>query len=78
MMREDKERKMKTVICKSGIKGWQEKLQKVYVDYGDFCNYDVNYNISKRLGYASSKIAWKKNPVIQASVIPSDLRKVFA
>jgi hypothetical protein len=67
---------MKQVICRSGIKGWQSKLQSIYKDYEEFAAYNCHYNISRRLGYGSAISAWKSNPVIQGSVNPSDLRKI--
>ena len=69
-------RGMKTVICKSGIQGWQSKLQKVYRSLGELEHYDKTFNIVKRLGYKSAKTAWKANPTIQGSVLPSDFRKI--
>jgi hypothetical protein len=67
---------MKQVICRSGIRGWQAKLQSIYKDYEEFAAYDCHYNISGRLGYSSAVTAWRLNPVICGSVNPSDLRKV--
>lgn len=67
---------MKKVICKSGAESWQAKLQKIYGNFEHFQCYCDIYNVHKRLGYKTPKTAWKANPTIQASVIPSDLRKV--
>ena len=67
---------MKQIKCKSGSKGWQSKLQKIYGDYGTFLGYSELYGIAKRLGYSSPKTAWKYNPLIRGSVIPSDLERV--
>ncbi len=64
---------MKTVTCKSGIKGWQGRLRSVYADLEEFKCYCEHYGIAQRLGFSSPDIAWKKNPVIQGSVTPSDL-----
>lgn len=69
--------KSKSVICKSGIRGQQYKLQDSYnsfIEFKDFCR---NYNIHKRLGYVSMKAAWESNPTIQSSVIPTDLSRVY-
>ncbi len=63
----------KQVTCKSGLKGWQNKLQKVYASFEEFETYDRTYGISSRLGYASAEEAWDANPTIQGSVKPSDL-----
>lgn len=67
---------MKTVKCKSGIKGWQGKLQKVYTSFDEFNSYSEMYGIAERIGYGSTIEAWEDNPTIQGSVNPSDLRKV--
>ena len=67
---------MKHVTCKSGLRGWQSKFQKVYSSFEEFemvCNI---YNIHIRLGYLTPRAAWNDNPVIQGSVNPSDLCKV--
>lgn len=69
---------MRRVKCKSGISGWQDKLQKVYDSFREFVFYDTRYSISERLGYISARDAWKANPLIQGSVIPSDLMVVNA
>ena len=68
--------KIKTVTCRSGIKGWQAKLQDVYTSYSEFEIYATNFNLAKRLGYKSAKTAWEANPTIQGSVIIGDYRKV--
>jgi hypothetical protein len=68
---------MKQVKCKSGIIGWQSRLQKQYEYFELFEAYDENYNNAKRLGYGSAKEAWEANPIIQGSVNPSDLRVVL-
>jgi hypothetical protein len=67
---------VRTVKCKSGTKGWQGKLQKVYASFEEFVSYCETYNIHKRLGYHSVKKCWEQNPLIKGSVIPSDLQVV--
>lgn len=67
---------MKTTICKSGLKGWEATLQEVYIDYDEFVIWNEYYGIAKRIGFKSSKNAWERNPIIQGSVNPSDLRRV--
>jgi len=62
----------KRVICKSGIGGWQGKLQEQYNCFEEFKSYSDIYGLASRLGYTSSKEAWKKNPLIRGSVVPSD------
>lgn len=67
---------MKRVKCDSGIEGWQDKLQKVYVSLNEFRAFCEVYAIHKRLGYPSAKDAWNANPLIQGSTNPDDLRIV--
>jgi hypothetical protein len=65
---------MRQVKCKSGIKGWQERLQKNYNnDFTQFEAYCETYNIHGRLGYKTPESAWRANPLIQGSVNPGDL-----
>ena len=68
---------MKTVILRNSFckMGWQDYLQDIYDDYEDFKHYDEIYSLSKRLGYKTSKTAWKANPLVQGSTDPRDFRK---
>lgn len=66
----------KLVKCRSGVIGWQCRLQKSYSDYLDFLTHSRVYGIAERLGFSSAREAWIANPVIQGSVNPSDLRVV--
>jgi hypothetical protein len=68
--------KIKNIITTSGHRGWQAKLQDVYVDFAEFLAYCVIYKIHTRLGYRTAIGAWKSDPVIQGSIFPSDLRRV--
>lgn len=68
--------KIKKVKCQSGLIGEQFLLQDAYSNYEEFENYSHIYNLHGRLGYKTPKTAWKTNPLIQSSVIPSDFRKV--
>ena len=67
---------MKKVICKSGVTGWQAKLHKIYSSLDEFTRYCELYSIHTRIGFHSINNAWMRNPTIQGSVIPSDLRRV--
>lgn len=67
---------MKRVKCKSGIEGWQSKLQKNYDSFEEFEYYSEIYGIHSRLGFNSAEEAWDANPMIKGSVIPSDLEVV--
>ena len=68
---------LKQPTCKSGIKGWRMKLRKVYEGgFEQFQAYCESHGIHTRLGYKTPESAWKKNPMIEGSVIPSDLRVV--
>ena len=67
---------MKAVQCKSGLRGWRERLRKVYGTFEEFCGWDHVYDTAKRLGYKSPQTAWRYNPMIEGSVLPRDFRKV--
>ena len=67
---------MKYVICKSGIGGWQGLLRNQYGSFAEFKSFSEMYGLHTRLGYKSPISAWRSNPVVQGSVIPSDYRKV--
>ena len=64
--------KTKTVICKSGIRGWQGKLRDQYDSFEEFESWCQTYNLHIRLGYKTPRGAWMSNPVIQGSVNPDD------
>jgi hypothetical protein len=66
----------KRVRCQSGIEGYQCRLQENYHDFEQFEAYAEMYGLHTRLGYKTIKGAWKSNPVIQGSTIPSDFRRV--
>lgn len=68
---------MKTVICKSGAKGWQARLQENYTSLEEFKNYCEIYGIHTRLGYETPEQAWKENKVVEGSTNPSDFRVVL-
>ncbi len=69
--------KSKQVICKSGLRGSQYKLQDSYVNFNEFKAFCRGYGVHKRLGYSSMKAAWESNPTIQSSTNPSDLSIVY-
>jgi hypothetical protein len=63
----------KTVKCKSGITGWQDKLRTVYENSIElFKSYCEIYNNHKRLGFETPEEAWEANPTIQGSTNPED------
>jgi hypothetical protein len=64
------------VQCRSGLKGWQARLRKIYSSLAEFVTYCSIYNNHARLGYATPETAWRANPIIQGSVNPSDYRRV--
>ena len=68
--------KTEMVKCKSGVWGSQGKLRDNYDSFEEFKHYSHIHNLHARLGYKSSKAAWKANPTIQWSVIPTDFSKV--
>lgn len=67
---------MTKVKCKSGIVGWQNRLQKNYSSFEEFESYCEIYNIHSRLGFKTALETWETNPLIQGSTIPSDLQVV--
>ncbi len=70
-------KKIKRVKTQSGIDGWQDKLHKVYGNvFGEFLEYCEIFNLHTRLGFKTPKQAWAKNPTVQGSVNPFDLRTV--
>lgn len=68
---------MKQVKCKSGLTGYQCRLQENYSNFEEFEAYSETYGVATRLGYESAKKAWEANPIIQGSTNPSDLRVVL-
>jgi len=66
----------KEVICDSGKRGWQDKLQNIYSSLEELISYNNIYGICKRLGYEDPAKCWEDNPTIQGSIIPSDLKRV--
>ena len=56
----------------------QVHLKDNYKDFEEFKHYSETYGLAKRLGYESAETAWKKNPLIQFGVNPSDFKKVKA
>jgi hypothetical protein len=67
---------MKRVTCKSGLEGWQARLQENYTGLEEFERYCELYGLHRRLGYRSPAAAWKANPLVQGSVNPKDFRRV--
>ena len=65
--------RMKTIKCKSGIRGWQGRLQEVYSSYEEFCMYSDTYGVACRLGNCNTEELWTLNPIIQGSIRPEDL-----
>jgi len=68
---------MKRVTCKSGLSGWQCRLQKNYASFAEFERYSEIYGLHSRLGFADAMSAWEQNPLVQGSVQPSDFCRVF-
>jgi len=67
---------MKQVRCRSGLRGWQGRIQEVYATFSEFADWCNNYNNHVRLGFGSPAEAWDANPMVQGSVNPADYRKV--
>ena len=69
---------MARVRTRSGIMGWRERLRRSYSSLEEFKHYSSMYGLHKRLGFKSATAAWKADPMIEGSVIPSDFRRVKA
>lgn len=67
----------KRVKCKSGLTGWQNRLQKNYNgSFEQFEAYCETWNVHARLGFDTPQAAWDENPIIQGSTDPTDFRVV--
>jgi len=64
----------KTVICQSGLTGWQDHLQNLYDNFEEFKHYSSVHGLLKRLNFATEQEAWDANPLVEGSVEPSDYR----
>jgi len=67
---------MKQVIWKSGLSGWQCRLQKNYASFAEFEHSSEIYGLHSRLGFADALSAWEQNPLVQGSVHPADFCRV--
>jgi hypothetical protein len=65
------------VKCRSGLRGWQSRLQEVYVNFEEFTAYAEMYGTHLKLGFNRPANAWKSNPMVQGSVEPSDFCKII-
>jgi hypothetical protein len=69
--------KIKRVICKSGIEGWQARVRDNWENFESLLAASEVYGIAGRLGYESAADLWEDNPIVQGSTEPSDLRIVL-
>jgi hypothetical protein len=67
---------MKSIKCRSGLQGYQCRLQENYDSFEQWEAYADMYSLHLKLGFKSPKTAWDANPIIQGSVDPSDFRKI--
>ncbi len=67
----------KRIKTKSGLDGWQDRLQSQYASFDEFMGYCATYGLDARLGYSNVRKAWNDNPLIQGSTNPDDLCRVF-
>jgi hypothetical protein len=63
---------MKQITTKSGITGYQCRLQDNYSSFEEFEGYNETFNLTSRLGFSSAFKAWSANPTIQGSTNPED------
>jgi hypothetical protein len=66
----------KQVKCRSGLTGWQAKIQDNYADFEEWRTFAEMYGLHRKLGFDAPDEAWEANPVIQGSVEPSDFCKI--
>ena len=66
------------VRCRSGVSGSRYRLRDNYYSYQEWENYAEMYGLHTRLGFKSPKTAWRANPLVESSTIPSDCCKVVA
>ena len=64
------------IKCKSGLRGWQGRLREVYRNFDEFEAYCATHAIHMRLGFKDIRQCWLKNPKVQGSVNPADLRRI--
>ena len=60
---------------KSGLSGWQAKVQQVYSDFAEFMAYCETYEIHKQLGFKSIIRCWNKNPLMNGTVVVGSLKQ---
>lgn len=65
------------VTTKSGLDGWQGRLQDQYDDFDSFCHYDEMYGLAAKLGFWGPGAAWQCNPLVQGSTNPGDFCRVL-
>lgn len=65
------------VRCQSGLMGYRNRLRFDYETFENFESYSEIYDLAARLGFRSAAAAWKANPIIEGSTIPSDYRLVI-
>ena len=65
---------MKKITTKSGIKGYECKLQESYTSLSEFEWYCDTYGLLTMLGFETAQEAWEANPTIQGSTSPEDFR----
>ena len=59
------------------VANWQDHLQNVYSgNMEEFLDYDAQYRLHERLGFATAQEAWEANPVVQGSTNPADYKVV--
>lgn len=68
----------KQVKLLSGLMGYQRTLQSNYGDFAEFYQYDLEYSLSKKLGFENPVTAWNINPVIQQGTNPEDYTTLAA
>lgn len=65
-------RNMRRFRCRSGLVGYSVRLRDNYASFDRWAYCSDIYGLAHRLGYENALDAWRDNPRICGSVIPSD------
>lgn len=62
---------MKRIKTKSGLDGYECRLQESYSSFKYYCEI---FSLHSKIGFKTPQEAWEANPVIQGSTNPSDFQ----
>lgn len=69
------------VRCRSGLMGWRARLRNIHKSLSSLESAERCYGFARRIGLREDSCKamlklWERNPIIEGSVNPSDLRRV--